>query len=389
MAEESDLEKTEAATPRRLEKARQDGQIARSRELNTFMLLAAGTAALWLLASSLFHTLTGVFRVGMMLESWSLQGTDSLVLFAFAPVYQVLMALLPLFATLVIVALLSSVLLGGLTLSGKALAFRGGRLNPLKGVGRMFSAHTLVELFKTVAKAVLVGLIAVVVIAGHYAEMVALMLAGPTEALVSGLRLVALCCGLIIASLLLIVFIDAPWQLYSHFKKMRMSRHEIKEEHKESEGDPHTKARIRQQQTASARQRMMASLPQADVVVTNPTHYAVALKYTEDDSKAPRVVAKGRGLLAMRILDKAGQYRIPVLSAPPLARALYRHVGLGQEIPAALYTAVAEVLAWVYQLRHWQRGQGPLPVRPSDLPVPAGLDPQQPRPAETRVEQQA
>jgi len=155
-----------------------------------------------------------------------------------------------------------------------------------------------------------------------------------------------------------------------------MSKEDVRQEHKESEGDPHTKARIRQQQRQAARRRMMSEVPKADVVVTNPTHYAVALKYEEDKNGAPRVLAKGTGLVAAKIRELAAEHRIPTLEAPPLARALYQHVELGHEIPAELYTAVAEVLAWVFQLRSWRSGWGAEPTAPKSLPVPAALDPQ-------------
>jgi flagellar biosynthetic protein FlhB len=205
--------------------------------------------------------------------------------------------------------------------------------------------------------------------------MIALMYAGPTEALAQGLDLVALCCMLIVGSLALIVLIDAPWQLWSHFRKLRMSREDVRQENKESEGDPHVKGRIRQQQRAMARRRMMAQVPGADVVVTNPTHYAVALAYAEGRGSAPRVVAKGSGLVAARIRALAEGHRVPVLSAPPLARALFHHVDLGREIPVELYAAVAQVLAWVYQLRRWNSGQGAEPIVPGGLAVPEGMDP--------------
>jgi flagellar biosynthetic protein FlhB len=207
--------------------------------------------------------------------------------------------------------------------------------------------------------------------------MISLMQASPTEALTSGMGLVALCCALIVAGLFLIVAIDAPWQIFSHYKKMRMSRQDVKQENKESDGDPHVKGRIRQQQRAMARRRMMAEVPKADVVVTNPTHYAVALVYDEKRGGAPRVVAKGSNLLAAKVRGIAEEHKVPLLSAPPLARALYHNVELGREIPAELYSAVAEVLAWVFQLRSWKAGTGAEPRRPEDLPVPRGLDPQE------------
>lgn len=375
MSEESDLEKTEPATPQRLEKAREEGQVARSRELNTFLLLATGVALLWLLGGNMYRSLAGVLHSSMWFDPRVGNDTQVMLSTAVNSAFQAFLTLVPLFVVLVVVAILASVSLGGLVFSAKALEFKGERLSPLKGVKRMASAQTLVELVKTIAKAAAVGIVAAWVIAAHRDPMIALMYANPTEALTGGMRLVALCCAMIVAALLVIVLIDAPWQVYSHHKKMRMSQQDVKQEHKESEGDPHLKGHIRQQQRSMARQRMMSNVPQADVVITNPTHYAVALRYQEGGGAAPRVVAKGAGLIAARIRAVAHEHRVPMLEAPPLARALYRHVELEHEIPAELYSAVAEVLAWVYQLRSWTMGTGTPPTPPQTLTVPRELDP--------------
>lgn len=375
MAEDSDLEKTESATPRRLEKAREEGQVARSRELNTFMLLAGGVAGLWFMGGELYRTLTGVIRAGMWFDQRVAKDTGVMTEQAVSSAWNALLILLPIFGILIILAVFSSVSLGGLLFSTKALEPKFERMNPLKGVMRMFSAQTLVELIKTLLKATVIGGISAAVIWAYRDDMLALTYASPTAALVNGMRLVALCSALIVAALLLIVFIDAPWQLYSHHKKLRMSRQDVKQEHKESEGDPHVKGRIRAQQRAMARRRMMSEVPKADVVVTNPTHYAVALKYEDGGTGAPRVVAKGSGLIAARIRMLADEHKVPMFSAPPLARALHEHVELGHEIPVELYKAVAEVLAWVFQLRSWNEGMGAEPLLPNDLPVPPELDP--------------
>ncbi|WP_144641617.1 flagellar biosynthesis protein FlhB [Bordetella genomosp. 13] len=375
MAEESDLEKTEAASPRRLEKAREEGQIARSRELGTFLLLAAGVAGLWLGATALYRGLTGILRNGLGFEPRIARDATVMVTQAATSVSDAVLMLLPLFGILVVVAILASVALGGIIFTSKPLMPNFSKLDPIAGIKRMFSMQTVVELLKAVAKALIVGGIGAMVLWHYHDDMLGLSLAAPTAAIAHTLKLVALCSALIVASLLLIVLLDVPWQIYSHMKKLRMSKEDVKQEHKESEGDPHVKARIRQQQRAMARRRMMAEVPKADVVVTNPTHYAVALRYAEGDAGAPRVIAKGTGLIALHIRELAAEHRVPTLEAPPLARALHQHVELGQEIPVALYTAVAEVLAWVFQLRSWRSGWGVEPTAPSALNVPAELDP--------------
>ncbi|MCY1207539.1 Flagellar biosynthetic protein FlhB [compost metagenome] len=376
MAEESDLEKTEAASPRRLEKAREEGQIARSRELGTFMMLAAGVGAIWVGGSSLYRSLSGVLRNSLGFDQRIVADPGVMVERAVDGFGQILLTLLPIFGLLAVVAILSSVLLGGIVISGKPLQFNFSKLSPLSGLKRMFSSQTVVELIKALAKAALVGGVAVWVIWSYHDDMLGLMHVAPSAALIKALTLVAMCCAFIVASLLIIVMLDVPWQIWSHLKKLRMSKEDVRQEHKESEGDPHVKARIRQQQRQAARRRMMSEVPRADVVVTNPTHYAVALKYDEDKHGAPRVLAKGTGLIAAKIRELAAEHRIPTLEAPPLARALHQHVELGQEIPAELYTAVAEVLAWVFQLRSWRSGWGAEPVAPTRLAVPAELDPQ-------------
>ncbi|NYT26378.1 flagellar type III secretion system protein FlhB [Alcaligenaceae bacterium] len=376
MAEDSDLEKTEPASPRRLEKAREEGQVVRSRELNTFLVLSAGVGTLWLLGGYMFHGLSSVVQDSMWFDPNVGRDTAVMLISAAGMAWRALFALLPLFGVLVVVAILASVLLGGLVFSAKALEPKFERMNPIKGIGRMFSAQTLVELFKTLAKAIVIGVVGVLVITSYRDEMLALMHATPSEALTYGMSLVALCCALIVAALILVVVIDAPWQLYSHYKKLRMSRQDVKQEHKESEGDPHVKARIRQQQRSMARRRMMSEVPHADVVVTNPTRYAVALRYREGRGGAPVVVAKGAGLIAAQIRQVAGDHKVPLLSAPPLARALYHNVELDREIPVALYAAVAEVLAWVFRLRTWTPGFGQEPDPPSTLTIPPGLDPE-------------
>ncbi len=374
MAEDSDLEKTEPASPRRLEKAREDGQVARSRELTTFLMLLSGIGGIWVGSSYLYETFGGIVRRSVWFDPHIARDPNAMVVQAASLAGEALKGLAPLFVLLVVVAILASIALGGMSFSGKALQPKFERMNPAKGIKRMFSAQTVVELIKTLAKAGLVGSVAVYVIWTEREQMTGLMYVHPTAAIATGMALIIKCCALIAASLLVIVLIDAPWQLWSFYKKLRMSRQDVKEEHKESEGDPHVKGRIRQQQRSMARSRMMSQVPGADVVVTNPTHYAVALRYHDGKGGAPRVVAKGTGLIAAKIRKLADENSVATLEAPALARALYFNVDLEREIPVDLYSAVAEVLAWVYQLRNWNKGQGERPIVPTRLKVPTGMD---------------
>ena len=375
MAEESDLEKTEPASPRRLEKAREEGQVARSRELVTFVMLATGLVGLWSTGELMAGLLGGALRNGLQFERASAFDPSHMMVQAGTAVVRALQALMPVLVLMLVAALVAPMLLGGWLLSAKSLAPNFSKLNPIAGISRMFSAETLAELVKTIVKSLLVGGVAWWVISRKLDLIMALMREPVHEALSHTLQLVANSCALIVGSLLLVAAIDVPYQLWSHHRKLRMSREDLRQEQKESDGDPQVKAQIRRQQQQMAKRRMMAEVPKADIIVTNPTHFAVALKYSDKDMRAPRVIAKGTDLVALRIRALAGEHKIPVLEAPPLTRALYRHTQLGAEIPTALYAAVAEVLAWAYQLHRQATEGGAVPPSPKNLPVPEALDP--------------
>ena len=376
MAEESDLEKNEPASPRRLEKAREEGQVARSRELVTFVMLVTGLGGLWAMGEMMGGHFGDALRNGLQFERASAFDPSHMMVQAGTAVLHALQALMPLMMMMLVAALVAPMLLGGWLFSAKSLAPKLSKLNPIAGIGRMVSAESLAELLKTLLKSVVGGGVSWWVIADNLAMIMALMNEPVRAALPHTLRLVAGCCALIIGSLLLVAAIDVPYQLWSHARKLRMSREDLRQESKESDGDPQVKAQIRRQQQQMAKRRMMAEVPKADIIVTNPTHFAVALKYLDKDMRAPRVVAKGSDLVALRIRALAEEHKIPILEAPPLTRALFRHTPLGHEIPIALYAAVAEVLAWAYQLHRYASEGGTAPRTPQDLPVPASLDPQ-------------
>jgi flagellar biosynthetic protein FlhB len=247
----------------------------------------------------------------------------------------------------------------------------------MSGIKRMFSSQGLIELVKAMAKAGLLGGVAVWLIWTNLGSIFSLSLESPTNAIQHMGDLIGKIFLLISGAMIFIVVIDLPYQIWSFYNKLKMTKEQLRQENKESEGDPHVKARIRAQQREMSRRRMMSEIPTADVVVTNPTHYAVALKYSEGKMGAPRVVAKGADAVAARIREMAAEHNVPMLEAPPLARALFRHTELGDEIPATLYAAVAEVLAYVFQLRHFRQMGGAYPNVPTDLPVPSELDPLQ------------
>ncbi|MEQ1667951.1 MAG: flagellar biosynthesis protein FlhB [Sulfuriferula sp.] len=378
MAEDSDLEKTEQASPQRLEKAREDGDVPRSRELATFTGLLAAGMGLWMSGGSLVRELEATLTAGMSFSR--AQAFDFNLIFTQlgANLVQLLLAFAPLAGVLMLVALLSPALIGGWLFSNKALVPNFSRMNPIKGLSNMVSSHALMELVKAIAKTLLVGVVAWMVMLHEKEAVMAL----GNESVQAGSAHVGelLWFGFIAmtAALGLVVAIDAPFQMWHYANKLKMTREEVRQEAKEADGDPQVKAKIRAQQREMARRRMMSEVPTADVVITNPTHYAVALRYADGDARAPVVVAKGADEVAAKIREIAAANNIPTLEAPPLARALYQHTELGDEIPQALYTAVAEILAYVFQLRSYRERGGVAPIVPTEIDVPAELDPLNP-----------
>ncbi|CAE6854788.1 flagellar biosynthesis protein FlhB [Paraburkholderia domus] len=374
MAEDSDLEKTESATPRRLQKAREEGQIVRSRELSTFALLAAGFFGVWGMSGSIGEHLQGMLRSAFTFDHATVFETRRMMIGAGAASREGLYTLLPILAFTGAAALLAPMALGGWQLSSKGLEPKFNRLNPIEGLGKIFSINGPVQLGLSLVKTLVVGCIGGSAIWNRREEILALATQPLQLALANTVHLIAVCCGMTVAGMFVVAALDVPYQLWQFHKKLRMTKEEVKREHRESEGDPHVKGRIRQRQRAIARRRMMTQVPKADVVVTNPTHFAVALQYADGEMRAPKVVAKGVNLVAARIREIAAENNVPLLEAPPLARALYHNVDLNREIPGPLYGAVAEVLAWVYQLRRFNTEGGVAPVAPTEFDVPADLD---------------
>ena len=370
MAEAQAQEKTEQATPKRLQDARKKGQVPRSRELNTVSsLLAAGLGMLFfgprivgeinqLLIENLSFSREAAFA-----ESFIVNRLGESV------VASVLM-LLPLFSLLVLATLLSPFSMGGWVFNASLLAPKMERISLIKGFGRLFSPKSLMELVKAVGKFVLVTATTCLVLYLVLDQIVSLSLRPLREALSTAGSLAVWCMLGFSSVLILVAAADVPFQIWQHRRQLRMTRQEVKDELKETEGRPEVKSTIREKQQQFAKQRMMTEVPGADVVITNPTHYAVALKYDQLSTGAPKVVAKGQDLVAARIREVAKQNGVVLLSAPPLARALYFSTDLNQEIPRNLFLAVAQVMAYVFQLRQAIKYGGQKPKPPKDLPIP-------------------
>jgi flagellar biosynthetic protein FlhB len=366
-------ERTERATPKRLQDAKRKGQVPRSRELNTAMLLTAAALMLYLFGPTLGEGLTAAMERALVLEPADVTDPSAMMRRLWDLGFEVLLLFVPFMLVVVVTALGAPALLGGWSLSAEPLTPKLERLNPVTGLGRIFSVRGLVELGKAIAKLAVVTLVGGGFLWTHRGEILAPAGASLDRDLIHAFWLFGLVLLVLGVSTFLIALVDVPYQLWDHRKKLRMTRQEVRDELKETEGRPEVKSRIRQLQRELSRRRMMEEVPKADLVVTNPTHFAVALRYEPRKAGAPRVVAKGADLIAGQIRTVAQAHGVPVVEAAPLARALYHGVKLGQEIPAALYLAVAQLLAYVYQLRTARETGKGAPEMPRDLPEPEEL----------------
>jgi len=365
---ENDQERNEKPTGKRLEKARDEGQVPRSPELSAAAVLLVTAGGLRFLGGSIGGTLYDIMRSGLAPSPATALDPSLALSAASAEMLRALVVCAPLLGLTLLAALVAPLALGGWNFSIAALAPNFAKLDPIAGFGRFFTTRGVVELAKAFAKFLVVAVIAVVVLRKQSAHLLALGNAPLQAGIAQAAALTSDALLAVSSGLALIAAIDVPWQLWQHSKKLSMTREEIREEYKESEGSPEVKTRIRRTQREFARRRMMQEVPKADVIVVNPTHFAVALRYDESRMRAPLVIAKGTDLIAARIREIATEHSVPIFEAPPLARALYHNVEIGGEIPAALYVAVAQVLTYIYQLKA-ARTSGARP------PEPPAIDP--------------
>lgn len=370
MAEESDQERTEEPTSKRLSDARKKGQVPRSRELNTLVLLLTGSAAVFALGGSLTQSLWQIMEGDFRLERRDLFDPTAPLAHLSRDLLAAGEVLLPFLGLAVLAALAAPMMLGGWNFSSENLLPKLEKLDPLKGLARMVSVQALAEVVKSVLKFLLIGFVTGELLMTYFDDLMALGRIPLLPAVNETVHLLITFMFWLCASLGLIAVLDVPFQLWSYKRRLKMTRQEVKDEMREIEGKPEVKSRIRSLQMELARRRMMDEVPKADVIVTNPTHYAVALKYDQASMRAPRVVAKGADLMAAQIRSLAVGAGVPLLSAPPLARALYGSTELGREIPAGLYFAVAQVLAYVYQLKAARMFGGDIPTPPTEFKIP-------------------
>jgi flagellar biosynthesis protein FlhB len=375
MAEQSSQDRNLPASQRKLNKAREEGQVARSRDFGHFAAIAACGALLAAFSPLAADWLQQTLMTGLRFDASAVHNPGLMGERLGEMTIRLMFVIVPFGAAMMAAALGAGIVIGGWNWTLTPLLPRFGKLNPLTGVKGIVSKDKLIDAMKGSALALILGAIGALFLKAHIDEFTAAM-AMPLPAAIRTLS-GAMLGGLTLLLLALAVFamIDVPLQRFQHAQRLKMSHQEIKQEHKELEGNQEIKAKVRARMREMTKRRMLAAVPQADLVVMNPTHYAVALKYDDKKMGAPRVVAKGADLLAMTIRDLAKDSKVPVLQAPVLARALYAHAELDREIPAALFAAVAQVLAYVYQLRAALAGQVAMPADLPELNVPADLDP--------------
>lgn len=373
MAADSDMEKTEDPTSKKLSDAAEKGNIARSRDLATALVLLGSSLGILVYGTDLAGATLDVCRRLFSLDEKDI--ADPAVMFGAMrmSLFTVAIPFFKLALVILLAGLIGNTLLGGFNFTWYGAKFRADRIDPLAGLKRMFSMNALVELFKSMLKVAVVAGTAYILLKIFFNDIMALSLMTSPDDIIASLYLLCWLFFGLSASTLIIAAVDAPYQKWQFHNQMKMTLQEVKDEYKNSEGSPETKGRIRSMQMQISRRRMMQEVPKADVVVTNPTHYAVALKYEHGKQRAPVVVAKGVDEMAAHIRQIADAHKVPIIRSPALARSIYHTTELDKPIPEQLFGAVAQVLAYIYQLKVYRRGKGqkPKPLD-KDLPIPEG-----------------
>ncbi|WP_281648646.1 flagellar biosynthesis protein FlhB [Parendozoicomonas sp. Alg238-R29] len=376
MAEDqnSSQERTEEPSQRKLEKAKKDGEVPRSRELVTTCMFLGGVSAIMAFSPFMSGKFQQLFTQNLDLRPEILLDTSHMARHLGESVLMGISALLPVFAVILFSVLVGSLLMGGWAFSHKQYQPKISRISPIQGIKRIFSIRSLVELFKSILKVSLVVGTLVLVIVNEWPELISLNRQSVRPALMHSLMLAGTGVLTYAFALALIAVIDIPFQKWQHVKKLRMTKQELKDEQKDTDGRPELKSRIRDIQREQANRRMMQEVPKADVIIRNPTHYAVALKYDSQKAKAPFVIARGVDDIAMKIIEVANAHERPVVQSPALTRAIYYSTKLNQEVAADLYMAIAQILAYVYRLRQFSAGLGPEPTPlPNEFDIPSHL----------------
>jgi flagellar biosynthetic protein FlhB len=371
MAEDSGQERTEDPTPRRLQQAREKGQVPSSRELNTMLMMLLAGSSLMFIGPAIVTDFIDMFHHYLNVSRKNIFDPTSMSVMLETAIIDALINLTPFFVVMIIAAVAGPLLMGGANFSMNAISFKWDKLNPVSGMGRVFSKKGLVELVKALVKFIIIGTTAIIFLYSKIDVYLGLGAEPLVQALAHMANLLVWSFLAIASSLVLIALVDVPFQIYEYTQQLKMTFQEIRDENKDTEGNPDVRGRVKKLQRELAQRRMMSEVPKADVIITNPEHYSVALKYDQEKMGAPIVVAKGVDMIAMQIRTIAREHEIPILQAPPLARALHHTTELNAEIPAALYLAVAQVLAYIFKLRtdpRWNRYKKEHKI--NDLPIP-------------------
>ncbi len=372
MAEDSGQEKTEDPTPRRQEQAREKGQVARSRELNTMLVLFSAVITASMLGSSIGDGLMELISKLLSISREDVFDPSAMLSMLSYAIFEALRVISPFFTVMVVAAILGPISLGGVNFSTQAISFKWEKLDPVKGTKRIFAVRGLVELIKALAKFCIIASVALAFLYFNKDDLIALGSIPLEKGISNAINLLLWAFLALSSALIIVAVVDVPFQLWDHKKQIKMTRQEVKDDSKDSEGNPEVRGHVRQLQREMAQRRMMEDIPEADVVITNPEHYSVALKYDQNSPKAPIVVAKGVDLVAMRIRTVANAHDVMILEAAPLARSIYHTTEINDEIPAGLYLAVAQILAYVYQLSKKSYDENGAPKKP-DVTIPNDL----------------
>ncbi|RMO88754.1 Flagellar biosynthesis protein FlhB [Pseudomonas syringae pv. philadelphi] len=374
MAEnENGQDKTEDPTEKKVKDSRADGQIARSKELTTLVVMLMGSGGLLIFGSDIAEMMSALMRDNFTITRETLMDQSYMGKALLSSGLHALVVVLPFLIAMLLAALVGPILLGGWLFTAKPLMPKFSRMNPAAGLKRMFAPSALVELLKSLGKFLIILAVALAVLNSERKDLIAIAHEPLEQAMIHSLIVVGWSSFWMACGLAFIAAVDVPFMLYQAHKKLLMTKQEVRDEHKNSDGNPEVKQRIRQLQREMSQRRMMASIPDADVIITNPTHFAVALKYDPEQGGAPMLLAKGSDLVALKIREIGAHNQILILESAALARSIYYSTELDQEIPAGLYLAVAQVLAYVYQIRQFHAGQGKRPDPLGDVKIPPDL----------------
>lgn len=373
MSEDDSQEKTEEASGRKIEKAREQGQVPRSRDLTTTVVLLLGAIALYVFAGFTGKRIVDITQKNFVISRETIFDPNAMIGHMASAMFEGLFSIMPFMALMLVAAIVGPIALGGFLFSPDALLPKLSRMDPLAGLKRMFSMKSLIELGKSLVKVALILGVTVLILKFYAQSMFRLGDEDITTSIIESTKISAMALIILSACTLLIAAIDVPLQLWEYYKKLRMSKQDLKDEAKDTDGKPEVKGRIRQLQREMAQRRMMSNVPAADVVITNPTHYAVALKYHPESMSTPVLLAKGGDNTAMKIREIAKANNIDIIESPVLARAIYHTTEVDDEIPSGLYLAVAQVLAYVFQLKNYRKGRGKKPQFPKKIDVPKDM----------------